>query len=204
MWTMKTQKYSNLGNRFDYSLKRHIMLLGWFCVLQSTAGYAAQNSNDGANIANANPAALLPKLEATSIDLNRADFIKLMDAEFRKRDSDGNGQASRKEVEDFTKRNAITQAQDQNWALFQRLDVDRNGAVSSAEFTALISVPSFIDVSAEMGRFDSNRDQAISLVEYRTSTLANFDRMDADKDGVLTAVELAKLNAPPQNSSGER
>ncbi len=204
MWTMTSQQNPNVGKPVSCNLIRCVMLIGWFSLLQSTSGYAAQSSNDSPNIATANPAALLPKLQATSIDLNRADFIKLMDAEFRKRDADGNGQASRKEVEDFTKRNAITQAQDQNWALFQRLDVDGNGALSSAEFTAMISVPSFIDVSAEMGRFDSNRDQAISLVEYRTSTLANFDRMDADKDGVLTAVELAKVNAQTPNLSSER
>lgn len=197
---MTSQQHSNVGKPIKFKLNRYMMLAAFLGLVPSASGYAIQSANGAAT----NPAASSPEQQATTKDLNRADFIKLMDSEFRKRDSDGNGQASRKEVEDFTRRNAITQAQDQNWALFQSLDVDRNGAVSAAEFTALISVPSFIDVSAEMGRFDSNRDQAISLVEYRTSTLANFDRMDTDKDGVLTAVELAKLNAPTQKLTGER
>jgi Ca2+-binding EF-hand superfamily protein len=204
MWTITSQQHSFAGKRFKFDLIRYVMLFGWLGLVQSASVYAAQSGNDKANNAAANPAPLSAEPQSTTKDLSRADFIKLMDTEFRKRDADGNGQASRKEVEDFTKRNAITQAQDQNWALFRRLDVDGNGAVSSAEFTALISVPNFIDVAPEMARFDANRDQAISLVEYRTSTLANFDRMDADKDGILSALELANLNAPPPKLSGER
>jgi hypothetical protein len=37
---------------------------------------------------------------------------------------------------------------------------------------------------------DLNRDQSISLVEHRTVTLANFDRMDADKNGIVTPAEM--------------
>jgi len=48
-----------------------------------------------------------------------------------------------------------------------------------------------------MIRFDSNRDQIITLVEYRTATLVNFDRLDLDKDGILAAVELSKMTTPP-------
>ena len=32
---------------------------------------------------------------------------------------------------------------------------------------------------------DGNRDSQISLAEHRTATLANFDRLDTDKDGVV-------------------
>ena len=33
---------------------------------------------------------------------------------------------------------------------------------------------------------DGNRDQQVSLVEHRTATLANFDRLDTDRNGVVT------------------
>ena len=37
---------------------------------------------------------------------------------------------------------------------------------------------------------DSTRDGQISLIEHRTATLANFDRLDIDKDGVVNATDM--------------
>ena len=103
-----------------------------------------------------------------------------------------------------SERTAAAAAQEQNRELFQRLDVDKSGLITPAEFAALIPAPRFIDVSAEMIRFDSNRDQIITLVEYRTTTLANFDRLDLDKDGILTAAELPKKEKPATNEPSTR
>jgi len=137
-------------------------------------------------------------------DMPRTEFIRLMDIDFQKRDLDGNGKATRSEIEEFTKRAATEKAKEQNRVLFQNLDTDRNGLLSAAEFAALVPAPKFIDVSAEMSRFDINRDQIITLVEYRTATLANFDRADIDKDGILSSAELAKPAAPPSNEPSDR
>lgn len=137
-------------------------------------------------------------------DMPRTEFIRLMDIDFQKRDLDGNGKATRIEIEEFTKRAATAKANEQNRILFQNLDTDRNGLLSAAEFAALVPAPKFIDVSAEMSRFDINRDQIISLVEYRTATLANFDRADIDKDGILSSAELAKPATPPYNEPSDR
>jgi hypothetical protein len=41
-----------------------------------------------------------------------------------------------------------------------------------------------------MQRFDKNRDQSITIVEYRTATLMRFDDLDADKDGIIDQNEL--------------
>jgi hypothetical protein len=38
---------------------------------------------------------------------------------------------------------------------------------------------------------DTNKDGKISAAEYRAQPLANFDKADANHDGVLTAQELA-------------
>ena len=38
--------------------------------------------------------------------------------------------------------------------------------------------------------FDLNRDGSVTLVEYRTAKLVNFDRMDSDKDGVVSPAEM--------------
>jgi hypothetical protein len=39
-------------------------------------------------------------------------------------------------------------------------------------------------------QMDGNKDQKISLIEHRTAKLANFDRLDTDKDSVVSAAEL--------------
>ena len=49
-----------------------------------------------------------------------------------------------------------------------------------------------------LSREDSNRDQQISLVEDRVATLANFDRLDADKDGVVTSAEMKAGGITPR------
>jgi Ca2+-binding EF-hand superfamily protein len=191
------------------SLKQMLLVgyatsIGIVAFAQSTSGYAAQSASTKTTAPQSvNPA--VPAKPALAVpDLPRADFIALMDADFKKRDLDGSGKATRAEVEEFAKRAAAAAAQEQNRELFQRLDVDKSGLITPTEFAALIPAPKFIDVSAEMIRFDSNRDQIITLVEYRTTTLANFDRLDLDKDGILTAAELPKKEKPPTNEPSTR
>jgi hypothetical protein len=41
-----------------------------------------------------------------------------------------------------------------------------------------------------MQRTDLNHDGIVTLVEHRTATLATFDGLDADKDGVVTPAEM--------------
>jgi len=74
--------------------------------------------------------------------------------------------------------------------------------LSPGEFAGLLRNLPVPDVSAQMQRFDTNRDQVITLVEYRTATLANFDRLDADKDGIVTERELAASAAPANSAPG--
>ena len=178
--------------------------IGLVAFAHSTSGYAAQSASAKTNAPQSVKPAVPAKPAVAVPDLPRADFIALMDADFKKRDLDQNGKATRAEVEEFTKRAAAAVAQEQNRELFQRLDIDKNGVITPAEFAALIPPPKFVDVSAEMIRFDSNRDQIITLVEYRTTTLANFDRLDLDKDGILTAAELPKKEKPATNEPSTR
>ena len=41
-----------------------------------------------------------------------------------------------------------------------------------------------------MEGWDANRDGSVTLVEYRAGKLVNFDRMDTDKDGIVSAAEM--------------
>ena len=113
-----------------------------------------------------------------------------MDTQFRKMDADKNGLLSRVEIEQFQKLAALAEAQARNRALFVQLDTDKNGQLSPAEFAKVTAPSPAANAAPMLGREDGNRDGQISLVEHRTATLANFDRLDSDKDGVVTPAEM--------------
>lgn len=122
--------------------------------------------------------------------LSRAAFIAAMDAEFRQIDSNRDGSATRTEIASNQQRIVAANAARRAAAAFASIDTDRNGQISLAEFSkATAGTPATTDPSGVMARLDSNRDSKVTLIEYRTLTLANFDRLDIDKDGVLSAAE---------------
>ena len=128
--------------------------------------------------------------------LLRASFITTMDGEYRKIDANKDGQITRAEVDAFQKAAIKLQVETRRRAVFAALDADRNGQLSPAEFSKEpISLPrNNPDVIMQ---FDTGRDGKVSLIEHRTATLANFDRLDADKDGVVSAVEMKAMQARP-------
>ncbi len=129
--------------------------------------------------------------------LTRSAFIATMDLEFRKRDTDGDGRATRAELEVYERNASQAAASAQNLQLFRQLDVNRDGQISQGEFTALIPQVGMPDVGPMMTRFDTNRDQAVTLIEYRAATLANFDKLDTDHDGTVTQAEMRAGGVDP-------
>ena len=114
-----------------------------------------------------------------------------MDAEFGKRDVNKDGQLIRTEVEAFQRIEAQAQAAQKARNAFTALDTDKNGQLSFAEFAKLATAaPAAVNGQGQISTMDANRDGKVSLVEYRTTTLGNFDRMDTDKDGVVTPAEM--------------
>jgi hypothetical protein len=122
--------------------------------------------------------------------LPRANFIADMDAEFRKMDADKNGQLTATEIEQFQRIQLLAQARARNQRTFAQLDADRNGQLSPAEFAKLAAPGQIPGAQAMLGRMDGNRDRQVSLVEHRAGTLANFDRLDTDKNGIVTPAEM--------------
>jgi len=125
----------------------------------------------------------------TAVPVPRTEFLATMDAEFRKMDADKNGILTRIEIEQFLSMTSLAQATQRIRALFAQLDTDRSGQLSPAEFARLQTAPPAPN-AAPVLQADLNRDQSVSLVEWRTAKLANFDRLDADKDGIVSVPEL--------------
>lgn len=123
-------------------------------------------------------------------DVPRAEFLKVMDQEFGKMDADKNGKLTRVEIEQFQRAAAVADAARRNRTLFGQLDADRNGQISVAEFAKLAVPPASPNAAPVLGQTDLNKDQLVTLVEYRTAKLANFDHMDTDKNGVVSAAEM--------------
>ena len=132
-----------------------------------------------------------PLLAQTAQPIPRATFIATMDAQFKLLDANHDGIVTRAELEASEQRAATALAVQRAAALFAEADSDHNGQLSLTEFTRLATAtPPRVDVSATMNRLDLNRDQKITLIENRTATLANFDKLDTDKDGVVSAAEM--------------
>jgi Ca2+-binding EF-hand superfamily protein len=121
-----------------------------------------------------------------------------MDAQFGKMDADKNGLVTRPEIEQFEKQRALAEAQARNESLFDQLDVNKNGQISATEFAKLVTEPAVTSAQPMLGREDGNRDGQISLVEHRAATLANFDRIDTDKDGVVSVAEMKAGGIAPR------
>lgn len=111
-----------------------------------------------------------------------------MDDQFRKMDADRDGQVSRLEIEQFQKASIVAASQARNRQLFAGLDTDKNGQISPTEFLRVpMNMPNANP--QQIPNFDSGRDGKVSLLEHRTATLANFDRLDTDKDGNVSVAE---------------
>jgi Ca2+-binding EF-hand superfamily protein len=142
------------------------------------------------------PAAVLGQ---TAQPIPRAQFLAQMDSQFRAIDADKNGQLTRSEIEQNLQQAAAAEAKARNRAQFTQLDVNKNGQLSPAEF-AKLTPPTVAAANAGpmLTREDINRDSQISLIEHRTATLDNFDRVDTDKDGVVTAAEMKAGGVAPR------
>lgn len=130
--------------------------------------------------------------------LERAQFIRQMDAEFARLDLDGSGFVVPAEIIESQRQTAQAEALRQNQIVFAQLDSNADGMVSPQEFSALANPDAIpVDATPLMSQFDSDRDEVITLVEYRIATQANFDRIDSDRDGVVTPLEMRAAGISP-------
>ena len=120
----------------------------------------------------------------------RAAFIANMDAEFARMDANHDGKLTKQKIEAYLHAKAMQQIMARNRSIFDALDTNHDGALSREEFARFHAEPPPPNATPFLQKFDLNHDGVVTLVEYRTVTLANFDRLDTDKDGVVTPAEM--------------
>ncbi|QNM81726.1 EF-hand domain-containing protein [Sphingomonas sabuli] len=122
--------------------------------------------------------------------LTRAGYLAIMNGEFAKLDTNRDGKVTQAELAAQQQGARAAAASQQARALFNAIDVDRNGQISVDEFIrGTVKPAASTDVSAMMKRIDTDRDGFLSVIEYRVATLSGFDQVDTDKDGQLTSAE---------------
>lgn len=136
----------------------------------------------------ARPAAQAPK------PMTRAEFTTSVDARFAAVDTNKDGALSSAEIAAVQQRSlqqaAATQQQRME-AEFRKLDTNKDSQLSMAEFKAAAPGVRASETPAQMiAQIDSDKNGSISAAEYRALPLANFQRMDANKDGIVTPQEV--------------
>lgn len=125
--------------------------------------------------------------------ISRSDVIKSLDARFSGIDKNKDGSLDKMELQSLQAtglaRAAVVQQQRLE-AQFKKLDTDKNNQLSLAEFKAVAAPPTASQsVDKMLSDLDSNKDGKVTANEYREKPLAQFDKADTNKDGVVSPAE---------------
>lgn len=126
--------------------------------------------------------------------VTRMELSAELDKDYADLDADSDGKVTPAEINTRLVKSAEAQVEllkKERDAAFARLDTNGDGSISRAEFDERAKLPTIKEPDAKpfLDRFDANKDEAISKDEFRTPTLANFDKLDKDKNGTLTPAE---------------
>ena len=136
----------------------------------------------------------------TAQPATRTELARAADSTFQKIDTNSDRSLSKAEIDAAEARRSQQVAQNVQSRIaqeFAKLDTDKNGQLSLAEFRAAApQVRVNPNASTQvLQRLDVNKDGKISPDEYRAPMLASFDRIDLNKDGTISSDERAKAAA---------
>jgi hypothetical protein len=124
--------------------------------------------------------------------MTRSALSTQLDSSFGNLDSNKDKSLNKAEIAAAQARN-VAQAQAEIAkrveAEFTRLDGNKDGQLSLAEFKGAAATPRVPPVDDLMKQLDRNGDGKITQDEYRALPLANFDRIDTNKDGTINEAE---------------
>ena len=125
--------------------------------------------------------------------LSRAQLTQKIEADFKSSDTNGDGRITKAEIQAALQRRAAqatTAVHQQQQAEFNKLDTNKDGKLTLTEYqagTAITLRPEAVD--RRLQQLDTNKDNVVTLAEFRATMLGEFDKLDANKDGVLSAQE---------------
>ena len=118
-------------------------------------------------------------------NLTRAEVSAAIDARVAKLDANRDGQISPAERQ--------AQRQQRMDQRFERLDADKNGQISKAEWQAAREMRAGKRGAKGMrggkGMRGAMANQTVSAADMKAKALSWFDRIDADRNGVITQAE---------------
>ena len=130
--------------------------------------------------------------------VSRADYVKNLDSNFARIDSNHDASLSAAELGTEQQRElglAKNALQQQAQARFKQLDTNKDGQLSPAEFAAIApTIRTSQTPQQALQALDSNHDGKLSADEFRSPQLAKFNKADANHDGIVTPAE-AKVAA---------
>ncbi len=135
---------------------------------------------------------------APSQPLTRTVLANQIDGNFRAMDSNNDKTLTAAEIEAAQKVQAAkVQASlaQRVEAEFARLDSNKDGQLTLAEFRAATPTTRIKPAAELLAQFDRNKDGKVTLEEHRAVPLANFDRLDSNKDGTISPQEQTAARA---------
>ena len=133
-----------------------------------------------------------PAAAAPAQPMTKTQVSAQLDANFNNLDTNKDKSLSKAEIDvahSRTVAEAKAELDKRIEAEFARLDANKDKQLSVAEFRAAAGSPKIQSSDEFLKQLDRNGDGKVAPEEYRATPLANFDRIDTNKDGTISAEE---------------